>query len=145
MALATMGEAITRASNTLVIKQVAPTSIEGPKATTKDTRARMEALLAHQAAETTTVTPTRRLTNLSYTTSATTSRIANPHTTTWKFSAGSSMMPSTALPMPPDHHPSPIPPDFILSWQVYELSDGLQVSRSSGWIHMMAKPIPSSS
>jgi hypothetical protein len=45
VALATMGEVVTRAPNTLVIKQVAPISIEGPETTMKGTQVRMEAPL----------------------------------------------------------------------------------------------------
>jgi hypothetical protein len=45
VALATMGEVVTRAPNTLVIKQVAPISIEGLETTTKGTQVQMEASL----------------------------------------------------------------------------------------------------
>ena len=131
-----------------------PYVYRGSRGNYEGTQARMEALLAYQATETTTTTPTRRLTNPYCMTlasastptsmSTTTSRIVYLHTSTWKFNAGSSMTPSTALPAPPEHHPLPTPLDFVLSRQYYEPSDGLQVSRSLGWIYMMAKPNPSS-
>jgi hypothetical protein len=45
VALAMMGEVVTKALNALVIKQVAPISIEDPETTTKGTQVRMEAPL----------------------------------------------------------------------------------------------------